>query len=195
MNHLHHWYCCSDRWKQRLEHEVLPWSLAGVNMGDDVLELGPGPGLTTDWLRRHCDRLTCLELDSALAQSLRQRLGNGNVDVQDGDATAMPFRDEAFSTVLSFTMLHHVPSSAQQDRLFAEACRVLRPGGMFAGSDSCWSVRMWFYHIADTLVPLDPERLPERLRMAGFEDVNIEALGSRFRFRARRPVHEAHVRR
>jgi SAM-dependent methyltransferase len=100
----------------------------------------------------------------------------------------MPFPDETFSAVLSFTMLHHVPSSGLQDRLFAEACRVLRPGGIFVGSDSRWSLRMWLYHLADTLVPIDPKQLPDRLRAAGFEEVNVEALGGRFRFRARRPV-------
>lgn len=170
-----------------MEQEVLPWSLNGVDLSGDVLELGPGPGLTTDWLRSRCGHLTCLELDSELAQSLRQRLGEGNVAVQFGDATAMPFRDETFSAVLSFTMLHHVPSSGLQDRLFAEASRVLKPGGIFVGSDSTWSVRMWLYHIADTLVPLDPKRLPERLRTAGFEDVAVEISGGRFRFRGRRP--------
>ena len=188
MNRWHNWYCRSNRWKHRIEHEVLPWSLEGVNLGAEVLELGPGPGLTTDWLRSRCRHITCLELDADLAQSLRQRVANENVTVQLGDATAMPFRDGTFSAVLSFTMLHHVPSSDLQDRLFAEACRVLRPGGIFVGSDSSWSVRMWLYHIADTLVPLDPKRLPERLRKAGYEDVNVEAVGGRFRFRARRPA-------
>jgi SAM-dependent methyltransferase len=188
MNRLHHWRCRSKGWKQRLEHEILPWSLEGVDLGGDVLEVGPGPGLTTEWLRRRCRHITCLELDSALARSLRQRLGNENVTVELGDATSMPFRDETFSAVLSFTMLHHVPSSGLQDRLFAEACRVLRPGGIFVGSDSSWSVRMWLYHLADTLVPIDPKRLPDRLRLAGLEDVNVEAHGGRFRFRARRPA-------
>jgi SAM-dependent methyltransferase len=188
MNRFHHWRCRSNGWKHRLEHEILPWSLEGVDLGGEVLELGPGPGLTTDLLRGQCPHLTCLELDSSLAQSLRQRLGNGNVTVQLGDATAMPFRDETFSAVVSFTMLHHVPSPELQDQLFAEARRVLRPGGIFVGSDSSWSVRMWLYHLADTLVPLDPKRLPERLRVAGFVDVNVEPVGGRFRFQARRPV-------
>ncbi len=158
-------------------------------MDGDVLELGPGPGLTTDWLRHQCPHLTCLELDSTLAQSLHERLGNENVTVELGDATAMPFRDETFSAVLSFTMLlHHVPSSGLQARVFAEAFRVLRPGGIFVGSDSSWSVRMWLYHLADTLVAIDPKGLPEGLRAAGFEQVNVEALGGRFRFRAKRPA-------
>jgi hypothetical protein len=36
----------------------------------------------------------------------------------------MPFVSHAFSTVISLTMLHHVPSAALQDRLAAEAGRV-----------------------------------------------------------------------
>ena len=60
---------------------------------------------------------------------------NTNVEVVETDATAMPFPDGSFSTVLSFTMLHHVPSVTLQDQLLAEAWRVLRPGGVFAGTD------------------------------------------------------------
>lgn len=188
MDRLHHWYCQSSRWKQRLEAEILPWSLDDVDLSGEVLELGPGPGLTTDWLRHHCGNITCLELDPKLAHSLRQRLGGNNVTVHAGDATGMPFRDGMFSAVLSFTMLHHVPSPDLQDRLFAEACRVLQPGGVFVGSDSTWSVRMWVFHIADTMVTLDPRQLPRRLKAAGLEAVTVEGSGGRFRFRARRPV-------
>jgi len=186
MNRLHHWYCRSERWKRRLEQEILPWSLDGVDLGGEVLELGPGPGLTTDWLRYNCRHVTCLELDANLARSLSRRVRSENVIVQLGDATAMPFRDGAFSAVLSFTMLHHLPSSDLQNRLFAEARRVLKPGGVFAGSDSIWSARMWIYHLADTMVTLDPQQMPERLRAAGFEDVAVETSRGRFRFRAKR---------
>lgn len=186
MNRLHHCYCRSNGWRHRLAHELLPWSLEGVDLGGEVLELGPGPGLTTNWLRRHCRHIICLELDAHVAHSLLERVGNGNVAAQLGDATAMPFRDQAFSAVLSFTMLHHIPSSGLQDRLFAEACGVLEPSGVFAGCDSTWSVRTWVFHLADTLVTLDPKLLPERLREAGFEDVAVETSAGRFRFRAKR---------
>jgi len=99
----------------------------------------------------------------------------------------MPFCDQTFSVVLSFTMLHHIPSSALQDRLFCEAFRVLKPGGIFAGSDSVWSVWMQIFHFADTMVTLDPGLLPYRLGAAGFKDLSVETNGGRFRFWAKRP--------
>jgi SAM-dependent methyltransferase len=99
----------------------------------------------------------------------------------------MPFCDQTFSVVLSFTMLHHIPSSALQDRLFCEAFRVLKPDGIFAGSDSVWSVWMQIFHFADTMVTLDPGLLPYRLGAAGFKDLSVETNGGRFRLWAKRP--------
>lgn len=187
MNRLHRWYCRSSFWKQKVEQEILPWSLSGVELGNEVLEVGPGPGLTTDWLRHQCENIACLEIDPVLADSLSDRMANTNVSVQCGDATAMPFPDQAFSGVVSFTMLHHTPSPALQDRLFAEAYRVLRPGGAFAGTDSMKSILMRIFHICDTMVLVDPGTLPARLEAVGFKGVKIAIRAGRFRFLAHRP--------
>jgi ubiquinone/menaquinone biosynthesis C-methylase UbiE len=127
MNRIHRWYCRSSRWKRRLENDILPWSLGGVDLGDEVLEIGPGPGLTTGWLRHECKNVTCIEVDPRLASALRHRTVGTNISVQCGDATEMPYRDHSFSAVVSLTMLHHIPSQALQDRMFAEVYRVLRP--------------------------------------------------------------------
>lgn len=151
MNRIHRWYCRSGRWKQKLENEIRPWSLGEVDLGDEVLEVGPGPGLTTEWLRGKCKNVTCLEVDPGMASSLRQRTVGTNIDVQCGDATEMPYRDGAFSAAVSFTMLHHVPSPALQDRMLAEVYRVIRPNGVFAGTDSLQSLLMRIFHMGDTL--------------------------------------------
>lgn len=187
MNRYHRWYCGSARWGRALEQRVLPWALDGLELGDDALEIGPGPGLTTDLLRRRASRLTCIELDPSLARKLAARLDGANVIVVEGDATQMPFEDGRFSAAVSLTMLHHVPTAAGQDALFAEACRVLRPGGWFAGIDSTPSWRWNLAHLFDTRNPVDPEGLPARLDAAGFADVSVErSPRGGFRFRARR---------
>ena len=162
--------------------------LSGSDLGTDVLELGPGPGITTDLLRLNAPRLTAIEVDSALAGTLRTRLHGSNVEVVTGDATAMPFSDGQFSGGVSFTMLHHVPSPALQDRLLREVCRVIRHGGMFVGSDSLQSLFMRLIHIGDTLVPVDPDRFGARLESAGFQVLEIEKKADVFRFHARKPA-------
>jgi ubiquinone/menaquinone biosynthesis C-methylase UbiE len=103
------------------------------------------------------------------------------------DATAMPFEDGRFSGVVCFTMLHHVPTPELQDRLLAEASRVLRAGGVFAGTDSLGTGRAFkLLHVHDTLVPVEPDDLPARLEDAGFIEPQVERGGSSFRFRARK---------
>jgi predicted methyltransferase len=85
-------------------------------------------------------------------------------------------------------MLHHVPSTTMQNRLFAEAYRVLKPGGAFAGVDSTESLLMRMFHIGDTMVLVDPDELPARLESAGFQEIVTEIGPGRFRFCAHRPV-------
>ncbi len=160
----------------------------GLDLGQDLLELGPGPGLTTDILRHQFQRVTSLEIEPQLAAALHLRMRGANVRVLEGDAAAMPFMNNSFSGAVAFTMLHHVASVALQDRLLAEVCRVLRPGGTFVGSDSLWSRRFQMFHWFDTMVVVDPQTFGRRLEAAGFTDVSIEVGERAFRFAARRPV-------
>jgi SAM-dependent methyltransferase len=188
VNALHRRYCRSDHWARTLERAIIPPVLEPVALGDEVLEIGPGPGRTTDVIRARVPRLTSLEIDDRLAAALAARVRGTNVRVVHGDGTAMPFSDRSFSGVVCFTMLHHVPSPELQDRLLAEACRVLRPGGVLAGSDSAGgTVAFRLLHIRDTMVILDPATLPDRLRRAGFDGVRVER-GARVRFQAVRPL-------
>jgi len=184
MNRFHRWFCRSGFWKSAVQDGLMPWALSGVDLGDELLEVGPGPGLTTDLLRTRVPHLTSIEIDPALATALRQRLAGTNVSVFHGDATQLPFENGAFSAAVSFTMLHHVPSTALQDRLLAEVCRVLRPGGVFAGTDSLTSLSFRLMHVFDTNVSIDPDGIGARLEAAGFTRVSVRQAKSAFSFRA-----------
>jgi ubiquinone/menaquinone biosynthesis C-methylase UbiE len=187
MNFIHRRLCRSDRWNGVLKQFVLPWVLDGVDLGENVLEVGPGPGLTTDLLRPKVPHLTAIEIDAKLAQSLATRLHGTNVEVVNGDATAMGFSDARFSGAVSFTMLHHVASPSLQDKLLREVRRVLVPGGVFVGTDSLMSWSMHLIHIFDTLTPVDPKTFGSRLEAAGFERVWVETNPYAFKFRATKP--------
>jgi predicted methyltransferase len=84
-------------------------------------------------------------------------------------------------------MLHHVPTPQLQDQMFAEAFRVLKPGGAFAGSDGVPSLSFRVMHFRDTYNPVDPDALPNRLRRAGFTDVHVDVKGGEQRWRAIKP--------
>ncbi len=185
MNKLPLQLCSSDEWAESVKKWIIPSAVDGVVLGDDVLEVGPGPGRTTDILRHMTARLTAVEIDPDLADQLSQRLAGTNVEVMQADATALPFPDARFTAALSFTMLHHVPSVAEQDRLFAEVARVLRPGGVLAGVDSKDSAEFRGMHVDDICVPLDPATLPDRLKSAGFSEVNVDVNAYVIQFRAK----------
>ena len=154
----------------------------------NVLEIGPGYGAVTERLCSRVDHLTCVEIDSALAEKLRLRLRTRyqNLTVLCESATDMSFRDSAFDGVVCFSMLHHVPSAALQDQLLAEAARVLRPGGIFAGTDSRYSRFFGLLHLFDTMVVVEPSSFSDRLRAAGFEDIQVDVAPGMFRFRGRK---------
>lgn len=46
-----------------------------------------------------------------------------------GDALALPFTDHSFDSVVSFAVLHHIPSRAYRIQFLHEAARVTKPGG------------------------------------------------------------------
>ncbi len=187
MNLLHRWYCRSPGWAKVVHQYMMPGVIGDKDLGADVLEIGPGPGHTTDWLRQRVPRLTAIEIDERLAASLKARLARTNVTVVEGDATAMSFADETFSGAVCFTMLHHVPSPELQDRLLAEACRVLRPGGIMVGSDSTPSLRWNLFHLFDTRTPVDPDTFAARLEGAGFMEADVGRGPNYFSFAAVKP--------
>jgi SAM-dependent methyltransferase len=187
VNRGHRDLCASERWGTHIRDTLVPWVLGDRPLGGSVLEIGPGPGLTTDVLRSRTRRVTAVEADRAAAETLQRRMTGTNVTVVHADATALPFRSGRFSAGVAMTMLHHVPSAEAQDRLLAEACRVLRPDAWMLGVDSLDSRGFRDFHRGDVCVPIDPETLAARLLEAGFVDVDVVRGDDAVRFAARRP--------
>jgi len=197
MNRLENWFCASSFWRRITREQFLPWLLAGVELGDHVLEIGAGAGAATEELRHRAARVTSLEYSRALLAKLVQRdrldgaADNINGAALQGDAAALPFPEKTFSAVIAVLMLHHLRSRAAQDHAFAESFRVLRPGGVFLALDIAdgWFNRI--LHIRSTFVPLAPTELPAQLGAAGFSGVNVTFRSGGFRFTAHRPAESA----
>ncbi|MBV9382975.1 MAG: class I SAM-dependent methyltransferase [Streptosporangiaceae bacterium] len=187
MNSNHAKLLPSPEWAAHLHGDILPAVTAGVGLGTDMLEIGPGPGAATEWLRHRVGRLAALELDPSAAARLAGRYAGSNVEVAVGDAAAMPYPDGSFDSVGTFTMLHHVPTRALQDRILAEALRVLRPGGTLVGSDSLPSTDLHHFHVGDTYNPVEPAALLTRLQTLGFGAITVTVNGTLL-FSARKEV-------
>ena len=154
-----HQVCDSPEWRAAVHDEIIPRAVCDVDLGDDVLEIGPGYGATTDVFAELVPRLTGGEIDPDLAARLQARYSGTHVDVLLGDATRLSFPDGRFSGAVCFSMLHHVPSAELQDLLFNEAARVLRPGApIVAVAVASDGIRA--FHEGDTYQPIDPATLP-----------------------------------
>jgi SAM-dependent methyltransferase len=188
MNEQHLTYLASPEWAARLRADLLPWIERVAVLGDDVLEIGPGPGLTTDILRERAAQVTAVELDGALASALKERLATTNVAVVQGDAAALDLPDDRFTAATCFSVLHHVPSPEEQDRILVEILRVLRPGAGLFATDARDLEPIRRGHDDDTFVPLPADTLAERLGRLGYTDVDLEVGDYEIRFAAYRPA-------
>jgi len=188
VNENHRRLCPSPEWAEHLQTVVLPAVTDGVDLGAAMLEIGPGPGAATDWLRHRVARLVAVESDGPAAVTLRAKYGGSNVTVLQGDGADLGcFADATFDSVGCFTMLHHVSSIEQQNAILAEALRVLRPGGALVGSDSLPSQRLSEFHEGDTYNPVEPGTFGDRLRRTGFEPITVR-IGAGLEFVAHKPV-------
>ena len=181
MNSNHARVCASPEWAEFLQSVILPAVTRDVDLGQRMLEIGPGPGAATEWLRHRVQRLTAVEINEAAAKLLADKYAGTNVEIIVGTGTALGYPDDSFDSVGSFTMLHHVPTVAQQNKIFSEALRVLRPGGVLFGSDSLASTDLHHFHADDSYNPVDPATVIGRLQTIGFDRVTVAVdLGLRF---------------
>lgn len=162
-----------------------PTLLADLRPGDVVLDLGSGGGI--DVLlsaRRVAPGGMVYGLDMTpemlqLANANKARAGVENVEFLLGSIEDIPLADGSVDVIISNCVVN---LSADKDRVFREAFRVLRPGGRLAISDVVLSrplsgdltavMALWTGCIAGALTEDDCAR---RLSGAGFEDVSVEA--------------------
>ena len=111
--------------------------LAGVSRKDVVLDAGSGIGGTARFLAaQHGCRVTAIDVTPEYCETARwlnQLTGLDKlIDVRIGDVTDLPLGDASFTVV---TSQHVQMNIADKPGLYAEARRVLAPGGRLANWD------------------------------------------------------------
>jgi ubiquinone/menaquinone biosynthesis C-methylase UbiE len=140
-------YCCSTIW--RSSSSAIARELCAQGLGRDVLEIGAGSGSVAQRLLSDAPELAwaAIDIDPHMTQAAATRLrGFAGASVQSADATAMPFPDDSFDSVVSCLMLHHI---IDWEGAVAEAARVLRPGGIFVGYDLVRTALASLFHRLD----------------------------------------------
>ena len=94
---------------------------------DDVLEIGCGTGLNTQWLAARAGQVVAVDFSEAMLEKARTRLEETDVILRPLDVTEpWSFEGRQFDSVVSTLVLEHVE---RLGHVFREARRVLRPGG------------------------------------------------------------------
>jgi SAM-dependent methyltransferase len=161
-----------------------PTALADLRPGEVVLDLGSGGGIDVLLSARRVGRtgkaygLDMTDDMLALAEENKARAGVDNVEFLRGEIEDIPLPDASVDVIISNCVIN---LSADKDRVFAEAFRVLRPGGRLAVSDMVLRgslpaevaelVAAWTGCVAGALEEHDYRA---KLEAAGFVDIDIK---------------------
>jgi SAM-dependent methyltransferase len=108
-------------------------------VGDErVLDAGTGAGALALALAPLVREVVGIDPVPELLALARERAAAfGNVELVEGDATALPFPDESFDLTATLRTLHHVP---RPELVLAELTRVTRDGGRMLVVDQLGSI-------------------------------------------------------
>ncbi len=161
-----------------------PTALAKLNPGEVVLDLGSGGGIDVLLSAKRVGPtgkaygLDMTDEMLALANENKRKAGAENVEFLKGEIEHIPLPDNSVDVIISNCVIN---LSADKDRVFAEAFRVLRPGGRLAVSDVVTrgevdprirqNILLWVGCVAGAL---EESEYRDKLASAGFEQVDIE---------------------
>src|SRR5207245_10651670 len=161
-----------------------PTALAQLSPGEIVLDLGSGGGIDVLLSAKRVGPtgkaygLDMTDEMLALARANQAKAGVENVEFLRGEIEAIPLPSDSVDVIISNCVIN---LSADKDRVFAEAFRVLKPGGRVAVSDVVVrgavppeirkSVELWIGCVAGAL---EDGEYRAKLAQAGFEAIDLE---------------------
>ncbi len=164
-------------------------ALLAPKAGESALDIGCGPGLTTEALANAVGASgQVLGVDIAppmLAIAKRRCAHLPQVEFGMADVTRLPYQEASFDVALASQVYEYVE---QVDHALRELARVIRPGGRVVLVDTDWESAVWASHddarmrrVIETWNehiphPQLPRTLKRRMEAAGFSRVRVEVV-------------------
>ncbi len=157
--------------------------------GERALDIGCGPGLTTEALAQAVGsggRVLGIDIAQPMLGIARQRCAAlPQASFELADVGALPCADASFDLALASQVYEYVD---QVDLALRELARVIRPGGRVLLVDTDWESAVWASHddarmrrVIETWNehiphPQLPRSLKRRMRAAGFSKLRVEVV-------------------
>lgn len=161
-----------------------PTSLANLQPGEIVLDLGSGGGIDVLLSAKRVSPggkaygLDMTEEMLVLARENQKKAGIENAEFLKGTIESVPLPDNSVDVIISNCVIN---LSGNKDRVLYEAFRVLKPGGRLAVSDVVIrgevpaeiqkSMELWIGCVAGAL---EESEYRAKLNNAGFESIDVE---------------------
>ena len=148
------------------------WALAALLPDTSVIgDFGCGTGATSELLAPFVQRVIAVDSSSAMLRAADKRLNKfTNVDTRRGDLDNLPLHENELDAAMLVLVLPYV---ANPSHIFAEAARVIKPGGRIVVVDMQPHERQDYRHeMGHVWLGFSREQIENWLTDSGFSRVN-----------------------
>jgi len=100
-----------------------------INNGDSILDLGCGNGRFLELIGDKKINYSGIDSSESFIKEAKETYGQLGKFIH-GDALSLPYKDNSFETIVSFGVLHHIPSKKLRIQFLREAHRVMKKDGL-----------------------------------------------------------------